>query len=50
LPANLPAGQYRVVMGVYTPDGARLPLRRGPAAPAELDGPDTLLVTTLNVP
>jgi hypothetical protein len=50
LPANLPAGQYRVVMGVYTPDGARLPLRRGMAAPADLDGPDALLVTTLNIP
>ncbi len=50
LPADLPAGQYRVVMGVYTPDGGRLPLRRGPAAPADLDGPDALLVTTLSLP
>ncbi len=32
LPADLPPGQYRVVMGVYTPEGGRLPLRRGPAA------------------
>jgi len=50
LPADLPAGQYRVIMGVYTLDGGRLPLRSGPAAPADLDGPDTLLVTTLSLP
>jgi hypothetical protein len=37
-------------MGVYTLDGGRLPLRRGSAAPAALDGPDTLLITTLNLP
>jgi 4-amino-4-deoxy-L-arabinose transferase-like glycosyltransferase len=50
LPADLPSGQYRVVMGVYGSDGARLPLRSGPVAPAELDGPDALLVTTLSLP
>jgi hypothetical protein len=50
LPADLPAGQYRVVLGAYTPEGGRLPLRRGPAAPAELDGPDVLLVTTVRLP
>ncbi len=50
LPKDLPPGEYRVVMGVYTLDGGRLPLRRGPAAPAALDGPDTLLITTLNLP
>jgi hypothetical protein len=50
LPNDLTPGQYRVVMGVYTPDSGRLPLRRGPAAPDGLDGPDALLVTTLAVP
>jgi hypothetical protein len=50
LPAGMPPGRYRVVIGVYTPDGGRLPLRRGPAAPAGLDGPDALLVTTIDVP
>jgi 4-amino-4-deoxy-L-arabinose transferase-like glycosyltransferase len=50
LPVDLPAGQYRVIMGVYIPDGGRLPLRRGPAAPVDLDGPDALLVTTLSLP
>jgi 4-amino-4-deoxy-L-arabinose transferase-like glycosyltransferase len=50
LPANLPSGQYRVVLGVYAPDGARLPLHSGPAAPADLDGPDALLVSTFGVP
>jgi hypothetical protein len=50
LPANQPSGQYRVVLGVYAPDGVRLPLRSGPAAPAVLDGPDALLVTTIALP
>jgi hypothetical protein len=50
LPADLPAGQYRVVLGVYAPDGPRLPLRSGTAAPAALDGPDALLVTTIALP
>ena len=50
LPADLSPGQYRVVMGVYAPDGGRLTLRLGPPAPSELDGPDALLVTTLTVP
>jgi hypothetical protein len=50
LPTNLPPGQYRVVMGVYTPDGGRLPLRHGAPAPADLAGPDALLVATLDLP
>jgi 4-amino-4-deoxy-L-arabinose transferase-like glycosyltransferase len=50
LPADLPSGQYRVVIGVYAPDGARLPLRSGPAAPAELDGSDALLLATIEFP
>jgi hypothetical protein len=50
LPADLPSGQYRVVIGVYAPDGARLPLRSGPAAPVDLDGPDALLLATIEIP
>jgi hypothetical protein len=50
LPADLPPGRYSVVIGVYTPDGGRLPLRHGPAAPNALDGPDALMVTTLSWP
>ncbi|HEX5692902.1 MAG TPA: glycosyl transferase, partial [Roseiflexaceae bacterium] len=50
IPSSLAPGQYRVVMGVYPPDGGRLPLRAGPAAPAELDGPDALLLATLALP
>ena len=50
LPADLPSGQYRIVIGVYAPDGARLPLRSGPAAPADLDGPDALLLSTIDLP
>jgi hypothetical protein len=50
LPSDLPPGEYRVVMGVYTPDGGRLPLRHGPPAPSEFAGPDALLVATLDLP
>ncbi|HEU5100318.1 MAG TPA: glycosyltransferase family 39 protein [Roseiflexaceae bacterium] len=48
LPSDLPAGEYRVVLGVYDPSAnARLPLAGAPAAPPELDGPDALLLTTI---
>jgi 4-amino-4-deoxy-L-arabinose transferase-like glycosyltransferase len=50
LPADIAPGRYQVVLGVYTPDGGRLPLRRGPAAPADLDGPEALLVTSIDIP
>lgn len=50
LPSDLPPGEYRVVMGVYTLDGGRLPLVRGPSAPGDLAGPDALLVATLDLP
>jgi 4-amino-4-deoxy-L-arabinose transferase-like glycosyltransferase len=50
LPPSLVPGEYRVVLGVYPPGGARQPLRSGPAAPAELDGPDALLLATLRLP
>ena len=35
LPADLPPGEYRIVMGVYAPSGARLPLRARPLADAD---------------
>jgi hypothetical protein len=48
LPSDLPAGEYRVVLGVYDPSAnARLPLSGAPPAPPELDGPDALLLTTI---
>jgi 4-amino-4-deoxy-L-arabinose transferase-like glycosyltransferase len=50
LPADLQPGAYRVVLGVYAPDSARLPLRSGPAAPADLAGPDALLLATIDLP
>lgn len=50
LPSDLPAGEYRVVLGVYDPSAnARLPLFGAPAAPPELDGPDALLLTTITL-
>ena len=50
LPDDLPAGKYRVVLGVYRPDGGRLPLSQAPALPENVDGPQALLLTTLTVP
>jgi 4-amino-4-deoxy-L-arabinose transferase-like glycosyltransferase len=51
LPPALPPGRYRVVLGLYTPaDGVRLPLVRGPALPAQVDGPHALLLTTFTRP
>ncbi len=47
LPADMPAGDYRVVLGVYDPEtGTRIPLRQGEALPATAAGPETLLLTT----
>jgi hypothetical protein len=51
LPADLPAGQYRVILGVYPGDGgARLQLTEPQALPPDVDGPDALLLTTLTIP
>lgn len=51
LPDGLPAGKYRVALGVYQPvEGKRLPLKGGTVLPPEVDGAETLLLTTLRVP
>ena len=51
LPADLPSGEYRVALGVYQPaEGRRLPLKGGTLLPAEVDGTDTLLLTTITLP
>jgi hypothetical protein len=50
LPPDLAPGRYRVALGAYrAADGARLPLGQAAALPAEVDGPDALLLTTLTV-
>ena len=38
-PPDLPEGTYTAVIGVYTADGARLPLWHGAALPEGLAGP-----------
>ena len=49
-PAELPAGSYRVVLGLYDPAAqTRLPLTAGTAAPVELAGEHALLLTTVEV-
>jgi 4-amino-4-deoxy-L-arabinose transferase-like glycosyltransferase len=46
LPPDLPAGRYRVVMGVYEPaSGRRLPLTQGAALPASIDGEGVLEIS-----
>jgi 4-amino-4-deoxy-L-arabinose transferase-like glycosyltransferase len=43
LPADLPAGIYRVILGLYTqPDGVRLPLWHGEALPEAVAGPHAI--------
>ncbi len=50
LPPDRPPGPYRVVIGVYNPaDSARLPLTRGEALPAGVDGPHVVPLTTLKL-
>lgn len=45
LPADLPAGVYRLTAGLYDPTTfARLPLTSGPAADAAMAGPDAALL------
>lgn len=51
LPADVPPGEYRVALGVYQPaEGRRLPLKGGTVLPPEVDGAETLLLTTLRIP
>jgi hypothetical protein len=51
LPGDLPAGEYRVVLGVYDPGvNARLPLSGAAALPSDVDGPNALLLTTVKLP
>ncbi len=47
LPADLAPGPLRLVIGVYTPDGARLPIDEATALPPGVDGPNALLLATL---
>jgi hypothetical protein len=51
LPANLPKGNYQLIMGLYdmaTHD--RLPLTEGAVADAAQDGPNTVLIDTISLP
>ncbi len=51
LPANLPAGSYRAVLGVYDPaSGQRRAIISGPALPESLDGPGTVEVAAFEWP
>ncbi|MEM8529958.1 MAG: glycosyltransferase family 39 protein [Chloroflexota bacterium] len=51
LPADLPEADYQIVMGLYNPeDGVRLPLQQGQALPEEINGPDVIELTTLQLP
>lgn len=51
LPGDLPSGEYRVVLGVYDSGAnARLPLTDAAALPADVDGPNALLLTTITIP
>jgi len=50
LPANAPAGSYRLVIGLYDPsNGQRLGLRASTPIDPTLDGPDALVVTEVRV-
>ncbi|GAB4432569.1 MAG: hypothetical protein OHK0015_20270 [Chloroflexi bacterium OHK40] len=51
LPAGLPAGSYRVTLGLYDPQSfVRLPLSAGPAADQALAGPDAALLGEVTLP
>jgi hypothetical protein len=51
LPDGLPAGDYRLTLGVYElASGRRLPIAGGAAADPALDGPDALLLDTVRLP
>lgn len=44
VPADAPAGRYRLIFGLYTPDGQRLPLQGGTASDPAIDGPNALVL------
>ena len=51
LPVDAPAGNYRLVIGLYDlSTGQRLALRSSAPADPALDGPDALLLTTIKLP
>ena len=51
LPPQAPAGSYRVVVGVYTPnDGQRLALPAAIGANPRLDGPNAFVLATIDKP
>jgi hypothetical protein len=51
LPASLPAGTYRVVAGVYNPQGGdRLVVSRAATLDPGIDGPHAVQLTTITVP
>lgn len=51
LPANLPAGSYQLVMGLYDPaNGERVPLEEGIVADPAAVGDHALLVETITLP
>lgn len=48
LPSDVPAGRYRVTLGLYTPsNGERLPLVQGEPLPEVINGPHTIELFTL---
>lgn len=50
IPAEAPAGTYRVAIGLYNAaDGARLPLKATDALTPAVAGPDALLLTPLKI-
>jgi hypothetical protein len=50
IPADAPAGPYRLIIGLYDPlDGQRLPLTSTHLAEPALDGPDSLLLTQIDL-
>jgi hypothetical protein len=50
IPANAPVGDYRLLIGLYDPaTGQRLPLEAPTKADPALDGPDALLLSTIEV-
>jgi 4-amino-4-deoxy-L-arabinose transferase-like glycosyltransferase len=50
LPANLPPGEYHVVLGLYTPgDGARVPLTHGTPLPEGVAGPHAVRLLSFSI-
>ncbi|KAB8144518.1 phospholipid carrier-dependent glycosyltransferase [Chloroflexia bacterium SDU3-3] len=47
VPEDAPPGSYRLVVGMYGPDGQRLPLTGMQPADPALDGPDALLLDSI---